>query len=279
MVMDEFVLRLSETTVEDGELTFAGSSRLTGAMQLLATRIGRGLVGQEGPGRSPQSVESATELRLRAQLPGSTVLTVVVGEQNVLGPGLEHQMVDRMFELFSGVASDTPPPGTSAAVGSAVVQVVDALSGVSGRCELFGPGRSAVPFVPGAVSRSVWPTEDDAAETRADASVSGRLDRVDLRQARFRIRDAVGNDITLDRVADADEAGQLVGRTVTATGEASLGARGQIVSLTGASIVAVSFPEWSAPVSDLSDAVAPPSGGIPGVTEAEVRDFLASIRE
>ena len=46
--MDELALRLQGTGVEDGQLTFTGVHKITGALQLLATRIGRTLIGQKG---------------------------------------------------------------------------------------------------------------------------------------------------------------------------------------------------------------------------------------
>ncbi|MGH3565224.1 MAG: hypothetical protein ACRDRH_04170 [Pseudonocardia sp.] len=277
--MDELALRLQGTGVEDGQLTFTGIHRITGALQLLATRIGRTLIGQEGPGRSPLAVENATELRLRGLLRGSTVLDVAVGEDQVLGEGLEHQTVDQLFELFNGLATDTPPPWTTPAIGNAMVQVVDALTAVSERCELTSPGRIPVPVRPRSASRSVWPTEDGDTRTQADVSVSGRLDLVDLRRARFRIRDAVGNDIVLLEVANVDDAAQLVGQPVTALGEGDLGARGQILAVKGARVTPTGVLTWTPPVVAIGDATLPPVGGLTGVTAAEVDEFLASIQE
>jgi hypothetical protein len=46
--IDKFTLALRGTGDADGELTFAALHRITGAMQQLATRIGRNLTGQEG---------------------------------------------------------------------------------------------------------------------------------------------------------------------------------------------------------------------------------------
>lgn len=279
IAMDQLELRLQGTGVEDGQLTFAGLNKITGALQLLATRIGRALVGQQGPGRSPLTVENATELRLRGLHRGSTILDVAVGEDHVLGEGLEHRTVDQIFELFSGVATDRPPPWTTPSIGEAVVQVVDALTAVSDRCELTSPGRLLVPVIPGSASRSVWPTADVENHTQADVSVSGRLDLVDLRRSRFRIRDAAGNDILLLRVVNVSDAARLVGRPVTARGEATLGPRGQIIAVSGADVAVTEMPSWTLPAVVLIDATSPPTGGVDGVTPVEVEGFLASLQE
>jgi hypothetical protein len=277
--MDQITLRLQGTGLQDGELTFAGIHKITGSLQLLATRIGRTLIGQHGPGRSLGAVENATELRLRGLYRGSTVLDVGVGQDQVLGEGLEHLAVDQLFELFDGLALDTPPSWTTPAIGSAVVQVVEALTAVSERCELTSPGRVPVPFIPRTASRSVWPRDDTDAQTIENVSVSGRLDLVDLRRSRFRIRDAVGNDIMLLNVVDAEAAAQLVGRSVTAVGEAQIGPRDQIVAVTGADVTATEMPTWASPVLGLGDASAPPTGGLAGVTAVEIDDFLAALHE
>ena len=278
--LDEFELRLRGTDVADGDLTFAAVSRITGALQLLATRIGRSLVGQDGPGRSPTAVEAATTLRLRgAPQPGSTVLAIGVGQEGVLGEGLEHQTVDQLFALMTGLATDTPPPDTSAQVGQAVVQVAEALTFSATSCDFRSPRRSMVRLTPGAVSRAVWPTEEPEGTRRADTVVTGRLDLVDLRRARFRIKDAVGNDIHLHDVADAADAAQLVGRLVTASGDATFGTRGQMLALYSPHLRATEPLRWSLPRWDPSAATPPVADGISGVSEGEVAEFLELIRE
>ena len=278
--MDEFELRLRGTDVADGDLTFAALNRITGALQQLATRIGRSLVGQDGPGRSPAVVEAATTLRLRGPLqPGSTVLPIGVGQEDVLGEGLEHQTVDRLFALMTGLATDTPPSDTSAQIGQAVVQVADALTFSASSCDFRSPKRSMVRLAPAAVSRLVWPTEEPEGTRRPDTVVTGRLDLVDLRRARFRVRDAVGNDIHLHDVAHAADAAQLVGRLVTATGDAAFGTRGQMLALYSPHIRATEPPQWSLPRWDPSTAARLPAGGVPGVSDDEVAEFLELIRE
>lgn len=283
--MDQFEIHLEDTGMADGEITFAALGRITTAMQLLATRIGRDMIGQRGPGRSPATVENATTLRLRgAPRPGSTTLDVAVGADHLFDQvepelGLEHDTVTTLFELMSALAVDKPPLGVTPQIGTAVVGVADALASAAARCEFKSTGRRTVAFTPGTVTRSAWPTEELPSPTRPDTVVTGWLDLVDLRRARFRLRDAVGNDIVLTEVVDPEAASRLVNSLVTATGAATVGARGQIVSVEGARITATYSSAWSVPLVDLSSASAPVPGGVPGVTDADLDQFLAMIRE
>ena len=116
---------------------------------------------------------------------------------------------------------------------------------------------------------------------RQNVSVSGRLDLVDLQRSRFRVRDAVGNDVPAQHVADADDAARLAGEIVTATGEAVLGSRGQITSLRTVRIEPAGWRGWAAPsLADVDfDFSAPPTTGVEGVDDDEVAAFLALIRE
>lgn len=278
--MDEFRLTLRGTGVPDGDLTFAALNRITSAMQQLATRIGRSLIGQEGPGRSPAAVEKATTLRLRGTPQrGSTILDIAIGPEQLLQTDdLEHNTLDQMFLLLDGLAAGAPPEHVSPQLGTAVLQVADALAFSADHCEFASAGRRNITLRPGTVSRSPWPTEPDNS-TRAETVVTGHLDLVDLRKARFRLRDAVGNDITLADVLDAHDAAHLVGRQVTAVGEGVIGSRGQITSVNSAQISAAEMPDWPSPLLTLGSASAPSLAGIPGVTDEDIDDFLALIRE
>lgn len=280
--IEEMELQLHGTGLADGEITFSALSQLTEAFQQLTMRIGRHLTGQHGTGRSTAVVERATELRLRGTTAGSTVLQVAVGEQNVLDAGLEHRTVDALFEIFRGIAADEAPPWVTALVGEATVAVIEALDSASTGCELSSRSERIAPvrFSARTASRVVWTIADSPRERRSGVSVSGRLDLVDLRRPRFRIRDFVGNDVHLDQVSDADTVARRVGTLVTATGEAILGSRGQVTTLVGAVIEPTQSPGWTTP--SLEDAFhgaeAPADGGIDGVDADEVTTFLALIR-
>jgi hypothetical protein len=145
------------------------------------------------------------------------------------------------------------------------------------------PSRRHAPisFSARTASRAVWATTSAAPERRPNVSVSGRLELVDLRKARFRIRDAVGNDVHLERVPNADDAARHLGELVTATGDAMLGTRGQVASLIGARVEPTGLPVWTPPtLADVDfGSAAPSTEGIDGVDDDEVAAFLALIRE
>jgi hypothetical protein len=62
-------------------------------------------------------------------------------------------------------------------------------------------------------------------------------------------------------------------------GEGLVGPRGLVSGINGARISAADVLDWTAPVLDLSGATAPPMGGLPGVTDVDVDEFLALINE
>ena len=112
--------------------------------------------------------------------------------------------------------------------------------------------------------------------------MSGVLEAVDLKPpGRFRLRDDVGNAIPLDRVANSVDARTLIGTRVTAVGEALLGSAGQVQRLVDATVVALRLPDWSVPSSAASAmrvTNSPIAGGVEGVSDEEVDDFLALVR-
>lgn len=76
-------------------------------------------------------------------------------------------------------------------------------------------------------------------------TVTGRLEKVDLHNRKFRLRDDVGNTIILDDVVNADHVGPLVGQRTIASGTAINHTDGRLRSLTEVTVAAASFPpEW-----------------------------------
>lgn len=277
-------LRLIDTGLPDGELSLRNLAALADALQLLATRIGRRLADQERPGRTQSLIERATELRLRGLGAGSTMLDVSVGEDDVLHDQLEMEMVGQIFDLLRGMATNEPPTWTTPLIGEAVAKVLDALDASAQECVVSSrtlPANKPVRVRPSDASREVWINLPRILDTVPGAEVSGVLDLVNLRSARFRIRDDVGNDIALEQVGNAGEAARLVGQRVTVTGEAQFGSRGQITKLLGADVIGTQLPAWSiepAAAAFVADATSPPTGGIDGLAEEEIRQFLASVR-
>lgn len=114
---------------------------------------------------------------------------------DVLGEGLEHRSLDALLEIFRGVAADEVPAWVTPLLGEATVSAIDALRAVSTRCEVMVPSRQhdLIGFSAHPASRTVW-IACAPAQRRPNVSVSGRMDLVDLRMARFRVRDACGSN-------------------------------------------------------------------------------------
>lgn len=84
MSKHEIEFRLSGTGRPDGEIGMGELAGVAGALQELATRIGRFSIDQVGPGRTKSSVEDVTRLRLTGLSDGSTRIHVAHGQPDVL---------------------------------------------------------------------------------------------------------------------------------------------------------------------------------------------------
>ncbi len=243
---DDLVVRLHGGPDRDGEIDAGGLVALVGALQLLATRIARHLVDQARPGRSAGVVERAARLRLVGLDPGTTVLRFAVGEDDVLGEGLEHEVTDALFELVRGLWNEAPPAWTTPLLGDACVDLLDALARTARTASLGGSRFREASFRPGGLSRAPWPRTDPP-RTFGDAeTVRGRLDRLDLRRGIARVLDEAGRDVVVEGVVPASDpalfggppdptaVARLLGQEVVVTGPASHGPGG--LRLRGATI-------------------------------------------
>jgi hypothetical protein len=254
-VADDLVVRLTGGPDRDGEIDADGLVALVGALQLLTTRIARHLVDQARPGRSAGVVERAARLRLVGLDPGTTVLRFAIGEDDVLGDGLEHDVTDALSELVRGLWNESPPPWTTPLLGDACLDLLDALARTSRTATLGGSRFREASFRPGDLSRAGWPRSDPPRTYGAPETVRGRLDRVDLRRGIVRVLDDAGRDVVVESVRGTTEAdgalfgpdddsaehtadpaavAELLGQEVVVTGPASHGPGG--LRLRGATI-------------------------------------------
>lgn len=287
---ESITLRLSGTDVPPGEITLGDLSSIAGALQLLATRIGRQLVGQTGPGRTAGGAERATRLTLTGISAGSTRLQVTAGAADTLGlhDPFEEQVMDRLWEVFGGLESDVPPAWTTAPVAQAALEFVGSVGAAAGKCEFTGHrgqrARGRLTVWPAKIHRDAWTMLVAEPELVPQAGVTGDLDLVDLRTRKFRVRDAVGNDVVLEDVGNAAEAAALVGQRVRAVGTGVRGARGQITKLVEPHVSDAAIPaEWldrgPADLASLFGTRSAPSlDGVPGVDDAELEALLADLR-
>jgi hypothetical protein len=245
-VADDLVVRLHGGPDPDGEIDAGGLVALIGALQLLMTRIARHLVDQARPGRSAGVVERAARVRLVGLDPRTTVLRFAVGEDDVLGEGLEQEVTDALFELVRGLGNETPPAWTTPLLGDACVDLLDALARTSRTTSLGGSRFRETSFRPGDLSRDRWPRTDPPRTYGTVETVRGRLDRIDLRRGIVRVLDDAGRDVVVEGVVpesdpalfdgapDPAAVARLLGQEVVVTGPASRGPGG--LRLRGATI-------------------------------------------
>jgi hypothetical protein len=285
MSANDLTLRLSGTHFPDGEIDLDDLGRIAEGLQELATRVGRHVVGQSGPGRTRNAAARAVGLRLTGLSPGSTVLRLAFGEEGVLVTGeAEAEIVERFWEVLVGVEENAPPAWVPPPVADSAVKALDALTQAAARVDVEGAHGRRVAWVRGDVVRDPW-LQPRLRLSEDVVTVSGRLEKVDLADRKFRIRDDVGNRIHLDDVVDAEAAAALVGRRTAATGLARYDTRGMLQGLARAALVAHDIPSsWtSRRTSDYEELVrsapGPDPRGIPDLSDEEIDAFLDALRD
>jgi hypothetical protein len=194
--------------------------------------------------------------------------------------GLEQAVHDSFWEMVAALGSDQPPAWAPALVKESALAVLEAFDHAAGHVRVTSPDRAPIEIVPRRADRAVWSTRGVPADRTVE--LVGRLEAVDLRSTRFRLRDAAGNAIALHHVVDAERAAALVGQRALATGEAIVGDAGQVVGVEAPTLVAAPLPEsWTTPVDADYEAIigaAPgpdPDGGVE-FTDEEFAEFLAA---
>lgn len=283
---NDLTLHLSDTAVPPGQIALEGLSKIAGSMQELATRLARQVVGLTGPGRTPAAAAKVVDLRLIGLSAGSTVLEVSFGEPDVLplDVGVESEIAARFWEVMEGVESGRRPEWVAQPIADSALRFVDALTDVGGRVEIRrGDGRRAS-WTRADVRREPWQMPA-ATVGQGFVTVTGRLEKVDLHNRRFRIRDDVGNTVSLTDVVDADQVGPLVGQRAAALGVPTYDAQGRLHLLGEAVVSAAPLPDAWKPgcvvdrAAVLAAAPGPDPDGIEGLTYAEVDEFLSPLRE
>lgn len=281
-----YLLQLSGMDLSDGEITFATISEVAEALQLLATRVGRVIGRVEGPGRTPHGIELASTLRLRGLRPGSTELLFALGNADTLPEIPDEVEIRAKFEhVIAGIADNAPPSWVNPLVAAAAAQVAVSLKQSGAKTFSVGatdpnPRPVTQESVPvDGVDDTVWQVTDQPVPERVDVVVAGRLEAVDLKAGRFRIRDDVGNEIRLDDVRDIDTAAPLIGSRVVATGPAERDAKNRL-RLLNPSVAPELLPAgWlAAPTDTVGDELTIPNEPVAGISDDEIEDFLAELR-
>jgi len=278
-----YKLRLQGIASPAGQIPLRDLAEIGQALQMTATRIARQVVGAERPGRAPAFIDRVSEIRLTGLTEGSTVLELTLGDETALplADSEEDTIARRLEECFGAIAANRPPNWASPLVRESIGRLISRAeaAGASEVTASWGAnGTTAQQVIAlGQVDVTVWKVVDEQ-ETEV-VTMSGLLDKVDLRARRFRIHDDVGHDITLEDVIDLDTAARLIGRRVIARGVAER-AGDKVARIVEPTLTLEALPgQWTVPPpAEVPAGGVVPRGGISGVTSEEVDDFLAELR-
>lgn len=146
---------------------------------------------------------------------GSTKVHVAYGQPDVLDidVSLEHDTEARFIEVIEGLALGQRPGWVPDLVAESALKLVNAFERSATAVDFTAPHSRHIRIEPQSAPRKPW---QNARVPGDEVSVVGRLEAVDPRDGRFRIRDDVGNAIGLEHVTDAERAAPLISRRVRA---------------------------------------------------------------
>lgn len=280
--MPELRIRLSEGTMPAGEIR-AVDAKIILALQEMTLRIARAELDAAGPGRSKRTVEELTELRLAGLTEGSTTLVFSQGPSDALPLELELEarLRSQLWDVLEAIADDVRPPWVSDLVADSAGDLVAALQHAAPSATFTTLDERRVVIHAVKAHRETWMTPTSH-PTDESVSIVGTLEKVDLRDHTFRVRDELGHGLELRRVADAETAARLVGLRVHAEGIAVRNRTDLLIGLdepilrTFESSIAPSPDPDARPDVRVSATAADPSG-IFDLTDEEYAEFLTVI--
>jgi hypothetical protein len=287
MATDDFEFRLQETGLPDGEISLNDIASLAGRLQELATRVGRWVTEQEGPGRTRNYITEIAALRLRRMEEGSTRLVIGRGaaDQLEVRLPLEQEVDDRFWQIMAALGTDAPPVEAPPGVLESGREVLEALTRASKSVSITRSRDGArTEFRPAEKDREAWRVADEESGG-TDLAVTGRLKALDLESGRFKIRDDAGNAIHLHSVVEPELAARLVGQRATAVGRAILGPDARVRWIESPSITAATplSESWTPGRRDDSwrdriEGTGPDPRGGAEFSEDEWEGFLEAVR-
>lgn len=230
-------------------------------------------------------MEEFAELRLTAIESGSTVLMFSKGPLGKLDVALaEEAAADaRFWEVIEGIAEDRRPDSATELIAEAAAKLLLAIKSAGTEVVFSSPGRHFVSVVSERTHLATWSIRSSVLGSRASAA--GRLEKVDLHSHSFRLRDDVGNAVTLKHVENDSAAGRLIGQWVVAEGLAEVDRLGRLIALDHARVQEVVDPaagfvgDYVVPLEEiLASAPGPEPGAGIELTDDEFADFLRAAR-
>lgn len=216
----EMEIRLIGHPSDDGQLLASDAVRLIEAFRHVTYRLTRAVADRPGLGRTVSDLEGMATVRVRLA-EGSTRLVFEIGDTSAVIDPLS-EGVDRAFlEIIEGMRLNTRPPGVSDAVASSVGELVGALHRAAPQAQLTVDGQRSAIMRTEVISRDPW--QPELADSSGEVTVHGKLEMVDLRTAKFRLRDTVGNRIDLVDVQLPEQAAHLIDERVSVVGVLLMG--------------------------------------------------------
>jgi len=284
-ISEELELRLVDADAPAGEIALADLVAIGQSLQELSLRITRDCVDASPLGRPTRVLDELSQMRLRGISDGSTRLLLSRGPAEALDFDLPVQAtVDRRFdEIIHAMGEDRRPEWVSDSIADSVAEVLRALKAAAPVVELRTGAREPIRIQTKEIHRETWTSPRTSAGDLV--TVTGRLEKVDLRSHDFRIRDDVGNSIELNDVADDQAVASLIGRQVIARGIALLNRSRRVVGLTAPALRLDDNPLThtkvleDVPLSAILAAVpGPDPDGAVELTDDEFYSFLEAIR-
>lgn len=214
--------RLLQHDSASGELLARDAISLIRSFNELAYRLTRAVADRPGLGRSEAVLERLSKVRVSLR-EGSTRVVFKVGDTDALDldDPISRDVDAAFWEIAQGVQQNRRPESVSDSVAEAVDGVIAAIRVAAPITEITVPGHGLVSLKTDEVWREPWKRRDVAEPVVS--TVHGVLEMVDLRSARFRLRDAAHNSIDLIDVRNPPDVARLVGELVTATGLFTIG--------------------------------------------------------
>jgi hypothetical protein len=275
-------IRLIGHPTADGQMLAADAVSLITAFKDITYRLTRSVAERPGLGQADSVLEKLATVRVALQA-GSTRVIFASGDETALVDPLAEQVDEAFRSIVDGMNSNERPSVLSDTVADGVDSLISALTKAAPQVELKVPGHQPRLLTMARVSRVPW--QRRLAEAAHSAVLHGVLEMVDLRTARFRVRDAAGNGIELIDVMDARTTASMVGESVRVEGTLVPGQRGSRHRMTDPRITLAkaTAPRFGlAPTPSVSELIAQAkSAPVPpplNLTDEELDDLLASTR-
>lgn len=240
------------------------------ALQTLLYRLTREAADQAGLGRAVRPVELSSGAHVSWSEEGT--LLVKVGDPDALEIDPLADATDAAFAIvLDAITLNTRPPHLTNPVADAVDGLIRVLLDLGRPVAIVLPDGQVATCDPAEIRRDPW--QQTRLEPARIGTVTGRLEMVDLRSRRCRIRDPLGQAYDVHDLGNPSEAARLVGEQVAVSGVVQEGTGTQHHRIEEAHVMPLPARQPAAqqilrPAADQLD-----------LTDDEWRTFLAAHRD